>query len=309
PSNKARRDPLPLSANTHDTTPNTPPPPPPHSPSPPPPPQCPSPPHSLPPPPNTRPPPPPQCPSPPHAAAPLRLLRPHRPSAASALRRRATPPPPPSSLGRRTCPPLSKQGRRAAPRQGRRAEGGRAAPRQGKTLTTSDTSTLSGFSVPRRVAEDCFPPLGLQPAATRRHSPRICTELSGGSATSVGTQLEEERRRQEELEQRLQKMEGQREQAEAAERARQQQMEQYMQQHINQHMSNVYDYITKLSQQMGASPPTFVAAPMMPFTAPLTFSPNPPGSAASNDGPSPGAEVDIATRLGRNLFGPDLPPQ
>ncbi|KAF0916365.1 hypothetical protein E2562_005960 [Oryza meyeriana var. granulata] len=33
-----------------------------------------------------------------------------------------------------------------------------------KTLTASDTSTHSGFSVPRRVTEDCFPPLdyGLQ---------------------------------------------------------------------------------------------------------------------------------------------------
>ncbi|CAN6351796.1 unnamed protein product, partial [Urochloa humidicola] len=69
---------------------------------------------------------------PPHAAARLRVLRPHRPSGASALLRRVTPPPPPSSLGRRTCPPLSKQGRHAAPRQGRRAEGGRAAPRQGR---------------------------------------------------------------------------------------------------------------------------------------------------------------------------------
>ncbi|KAF0934318.1 hypothetical protein E2562_024807 [Oryza meyeriana var. granulata] len=33
-----------------------------------------------------------------------------------------------------------------------------------KTLTASDTSTHSGFLVPRRVSEDCFPPLdyGLQ---------------------------------------------------------------------------------------------------------------------------------------------------
>jgi hypothetical protein len=28
-----------------------------------------------------------------------------------------------------------------------------------KTLTVSDTSTHGGFSVPRRAAEDCFPPL------------------------------------------------------------------------------------------------------------------------------------------------------
>lgn len=28
-----------------------------------------------------------------------------------------------------------------------------------KTLTASDTSTHGGFSVPRRAAEDCFPPL------------------------------------------------------------------------------------------------------------------------------------------------------
>ncbi|CAN6237835.1 unnamed protein product, partial [Urochloa humidicola] len=41
----------------------------------------------------------------------------------------------------------------------------------------------------------------------------------------------------------------------------------------------------------------------------LVVDENPPGSAASNDGPTPGAEVDIATRLGRNLFGPDQPPQ
>ncbi|MCH1922610.1 B3 domain-containing protein, partial [Shewanella sp. A3A] len=27
-----------------------------------------------------------------------------------------------------------------------------------KTLTASDTSTHGGFSVPRRAAEDCFPP-------------------------------------------------------------------------------------------------------------------------------------------------------
>ncbi|GAU26021.1 hypothetical protein TSUD_64090 [Trifolium subterraneum] len=29
-----------------------------------------------------------------------------------------------------------------------------------KTLTASDTSTHGGFSVPRRAAEDCFPPMG-----------------------------------------------------------------------------------------------------------------------------------------------------
>ena len=28
-----------------------------------------------------------------------------------------------------------------------------------KTLTASNTSTHGGFSVPRRAAEDCFPPL------------------------------------------------------------------------------------------------------------------------------------------------------
>ena len=28
-----------------------------------------------------------------------------------------------------------------------------------KALTASDTSTHGGFSVPRRAAEDCFPPL------------------------------------------------------------------------------------------------------------------------------------------------------
>ena len=28
-----------------------------------------------------------------------------------------------------------------------------------KTLTAPDTSTHGGFSVPRRAAEDCFPPL------------------------------------------------------------------------------------------------------------------------------------------------------
>ena len=30
-----------------------------------------------------------------------------------------------------------------------------------KSLTASDTSTHGGFSVPRRAAEDCFPPLVL----------------------------------------------------------------------------------------------------------------------------------------------------
>jgi len=34
-----------------------------------------------------------------------------------------------------------------------------------KTLTASDTSTHGGFSVPRRAAEDCFPPLVQQPFA------------------------------------------------------------------------------------------------------------------------------------------------
>lgn len=31
-----------------------------------------------------------------------------------------------------------------------------------KTLTASDTSTHGGFSVPRRAAEDCFPPLVIE---------------------------------------------------------------------------------------------------------------------------------------------------
>jgi hypothetical protein len=38
-----------------------------------------------------------------------------------------------------------------------------------KTLTASDTSTHGGFSVPRRAAEDCFPPL-VRPLATRERS-------------------------------------------------------------------------------------------------------------------------------------------
>jgi len=44
-------------------------------------------------------------------------------------------------------------------------EGGGTAPTKStshmfcKTLTASDTSTHGGFSVPRRAAEDCFPPL------------------------------------------------------------------------------------------------------------------------------------------------------
>jgi len=89
-----------------------------------------------------------------------------------------------------------------------------------KTLTASDTSTHGGFSVPRRAAEDCFPPLvrldclgkkkfhlfyarlmlraallnqlflgGVQDYSQQRRrrnsSPRICTEPSGGSATSI----------------------------------------------------------------------------------------------------------------------------
>jgi len=35
-----------------------------------------------------------------------------------------------------------------------------------KTLTASDTSTHGGFSVPRRAAEDCFPPL-VRPVALK----------------------------------------------------------------------------------------------------------------------------------------------
>ena len=87
-----------------------------------------------------------------------------------------------------------------------------------KTLTASDTSTHGGFSVPRRAAEDCFPPLvrlrclgKLRPfrcpvgalncdsessalgacrttassGPRRSLSPRICTEQSGGSATFI----------------------------------------------------------------------------------------------------------------------------
>lgn len=34
-----------------------------------------------------------------------------------------------------------------------------------KTLTASDTSTHGGFSVPRRAAEDCFPPLVRAPCS------------------------------------------------------------------------------------------------------------------------------------------------
>ncbi|CAN6238247.1 unnamed protein product [Urochloa humidicola] len=163
--------------------------------------------------------------------------------------------------------------------------------------STVDTASTPSLSQIRARSTDSRPAVRERPTVAQM------------GVEAIQTQLEEERRRREKLEQRLQQVEAQREQAEAAERARQQQMEQHMQQHINQHMTNVYEYITRLSQQMGASPPTFLAAPMMPFTAPLTFSPNPPGSAASNDGPNPGAELDIATRLGRNLFGPDLPPQ
>jgi len=90
-----------------------------------------------------------------------------------------------------------------------------------KTLTASDTSTHGGFSVPRRAAEDCFPPLvrldclgkkkvpsflcpvdapscfaestvfggacriTASSGRRRNSSPRICTEPSGGSATSI----------------------------------------------------------------------------------------------------------------------------
>jgi hypothetical protein len=92
-----------------------------------------------------------------------------------------------------------------------------------KTLTASDTSTHGGFSVPRRAAEDCFPPLVIMFAhlilshlalemipwshglylrsnhfpilfhlrTTSRSGrpksllPRICMEQSGGSAISI----------------------------------------------------------------------------------------------------------------------------
>jgi auxin response factor len=90
-----------------------------------------------------------------------------------------------------------------------------------KTLTASDTSTHGGFSVPRRAAEDCFPPL-VRPLATRERSllavvsrllglltlfgvacrttasrgrlrslwPRIYTARSGSSDISIEVQLE-----------------------------------------------------------------------------------------------------------------------
>ena len=39
-----------------------------------------------------------------------------------------------------------------------------------KTLTASDTSTHGGFSVPRRAAEDCFPPLVTRHSSTCGYS-------------------------------------------------------------------------------------------------------------------------------------------
>lgn len=85
-----------------------------------------------------------------------------------------------------------------------------------KTLTASDTSTHGGFSVPRRAAEDCFPPLvrddidwdklphrdlfdclcgdsvqlgACRTTACRGHSrsswQRICTARNGGSDISI----------------------------------------------------------------------------------------------------------------------------
>ena len=88
-----------------------------------------------------------------------------------------------------------------------------------KTLTASDTSTHGGFSVPRRAAEDCFPPLvrplrlkvsivGLCPRCVtdsvgfgacrttvcrgrlRSSLPRICTALSGSSVISIEVRQE-----------------------------------------------------------------------------------------------------------------------
>nr|ANI70189.1 auxin response factor ARF17 [Salvia miltiorrhiza] len=57
-----------------------------------------------------------------------------------------------------------------------------------KTLTASDTSTHGGFSVPRRAAEDCFPPLALP--GTCGHRParsgvEIQTHLQRGEAGEV----------------------------------------------------------------------------------------------------------------------------
>ncbi|KAL0460220.1 UNVERIFIED_CONTAM: Auxin response factor 4 [Sesamum latifolium] len=46
-----------------------------------------------------------------------------------------------------------------------------------KTLTASDTSTHGGFSVPRRAAEDCFPPLVCHPLDCRA---RVLLKASQG---------------------------------------------------------------------------------------------------------------------------------
>lgn len=46
-----------------------------------------------------------------------------------------------------------------------------------KVLTPSDTSTHGGFSVPRRAAEDCFPPLVWNLISLRFHYTLISLEF------------------------------------------------------------------------------------------------------------------------------------
>ena len=55
-----------------------------------------------------------------------------------------------------------------------------------KTLTASDTSTHGGFSVPRRAAEDCFPPL-VRPVALKEVPVLMVVSRLLGLLTLFGT--------------------------------------------------------------------------------------------------------------------------
>ena len=57
-----------------------------------------------------------------------------------------------------------------------------------KTLTASDTSTHGGFSVPRRAAEDCFPPL-VRPVALKEVPLLMVVSRLLGLLTLFGTPI------------------------------------------------------------------------------------------------------------------------
>ncbi|CAN6357087.1 unnamed protein product, partial [Urochloa humidicola] len=148
------------------------------------------------------------------------------------------------------------------------------------TLDTASTPTLSQIR-----ARSANPDIRQRPTAAQ------------SAMQALQAQLEEERKRREELEARL---EAQRQLAEAerlraveAERQRQQQMIDW------------YNWMNGVAQQMGQTPPPppMMEPPVMP-PPPPTYSPNFAGSAtASNEAP---ADEDLSARLGHSLFGPPL---